>query len=114
MTDKDKSFLYCDIFNPHICCTSPNMFTPKYLLILLSLSKVLNGYCSKTAMFELKKGHSVSIDFLKTLENAGRSWFTGKYVMNNTYLEIHISKKLPLLFLKLQLVLLKWIAYMPA
>ena len=67
------------------------MFTPKYHLVLLTLSKVLNGYCSKTAMFEVKKGHRVSIDFLKTLENAGRSWFTGKYVMNNTYLEIHIS-----------------------
>ena len=116
MTDKDKSFLYCDIFNPHICCTSPNMFTPKYLLILLSLSKVLNGYCSKTAMFELKKGHSVSIDFLKTLENAGRRKFKGN-VMNNTYLEIR-TYKLKIMyhyfFMKLQWALLKWIASMPA
>ena len=91
MTDKDISFLYCDIFHPHNCCRSLDMFTTKYLLILLTLSKVLNGYCSKTAMFEVKKGHRVSIDFLKTLENAGRRKFKGKYVMNNIWKYVHIS-----------------------
>ena len=90
MTDEDKSFLYCYVFHPHICCRSLDMFTPKYLLILLTLSKVLNGYCANTAMFELKKGHRVSIDFLKTLENAGRRKFKGN-VMTNIWKYVHIS-----------------------
>ena len=92
------------------------MFTPNYHLVLLTLSKVLNGYCSKTAMFEVKKGHIISIDFLKTLENAGRRKFKGN-VMNNTYLEIR-TYKLKIMyyyfFMKLQWALLKWIASMPA
>ena len=54
------------------------MFRLKYLLILIPLSKFLMGYSSKSAMFEVKKGHKVSMEFLTTLQNAGRINVIGK------------------------------------
>ena len=54
------------------------MFTLKYLLILIPLSKFLMGYCLKSAMFEVKKGHKVNMEFLMTLKNAGRLNVIGK------------------------------------